>query len=241
MREKGRWREWDRSIWILVIVIVLAGVFLLHYLFLWIFWVYGPINHPGGYKYEITVTGLSDKTGGSNGTWIAIPLPVKLDNAQIFQREDINNRTFGIWTSYPIPINGGTMVRFYTRERNLTDIHAVFYREEEGAMNRDRELLEGMSPESAEAPTPFTRWIYNQSALKGPVTLVMFGPGIEPSPNRSILTFELQFYAGGGTVASQERDWYRLSIVENIPGNMTGRIPVRVQAGKHLNNAWIPF
>jgi hypothetical protein len=53
--------------------------------------------------------------------------------------------------------------------------------------------------------------------------------------------FDLEFTAGGGVVSSQPRDWYRLSVVENIPAGVTGSIPVRVQIGKQVNNRWVPF
>lgn len=232
---KGRTR--DRSTWILILVI---AVFLFSSLFLLIFWVYGPISHPGAFKYEITVTGLSGITGDGSPR-IGIPLPVKTDNTPVFQEHDINNRTFGIWTSRLVMAGEGTMIQFSTSEENVTDIHAVFYREEEGEMNRYRDLAEKMSPDIRNASTPYTRWMYNKTVQESPVTLVVIDPGQEPRAESPNLTFDLEFYAGGGTVSSQERDWYRLSVVEDIPADLTGSIPVRVQIGKHVNNRWIPF
>ncbi len=235
-----KWRSWDRSTWILVIIGILVAAFLIQYLFLWIFWVYGPISHPGAYEYGITVTGLSGFTGGDS-TRIDIPFPEKIDNTTVFRPQDIDNRTSGIWTSRLVSGSGGPMIRFSTSEQNLTDIHAVFYRKEEGHMDRYRDLSEKMSPYIENATTPYTRWIYNQSPGEGPVTRVAVDSGLKPHDAYSNLTFDLEFTAGGGVVSSQPRDWYRLSVVEDIPAGVTGSIPVRVQIGKQVNNRWVPF
>jgi hypothetical protein len=226
--------------WILVVAASIAAIFLIHNIILSMFYVFGPISHPGAFKYEIAITGI-DSFSGNNLTRITIPLPMKENGRSIFFKQDINNRTFGIWTSCLIPVDGSMMIQFSTLERNLADIHAVFYCEEEGEMSRYRELSEEMCPYVANTTTPYTRWIYNRSIQEGPVTLVIIDPGMEPKDAQRDLAFDLEFYAGGGTVSSQERDWYRLSIVEDIPSDVTGNIPVRVQTGKYVNNRWTSF
>lgn len=205
-----------------------------------IFYAFGPISHPGAYEYKIAVTGLTQYSGNKTSN-ISIPLPVNTDNIPIFYEQDIDNRTFGIWTSRLVTGGGSTMIQFSTAEENLTDIYAWFYREEKRDSDRYRDLAEKMHPIIENTPTPYTRWIYNQSVQEGPVTLVVIGSGLKSHEGHSNLTFDLEFYAGGGVVCSQSRDWYRLSIAEDIPGGMTGSVPVRVQTGKHVNNQWIPI
>jgi len=230
----------SRYQWILVLIVSVATILLLVNVLMGIFYAYSFISHPGAYKYEIAITGLTGFSG-NNITQITVPLPVKDDGRSVFREQDIDNRTFGIWTTRLVSAEGGTMVQFSTCEKNLTDIHAVLYREEERDTNRYRELSEEMSPRIPDARTPYSQWIYNQSVQDGPVTLVIIGPGLEKHDESSNLKFDLEFYVGGGTVSSQERDWYRLSILEDIPGSVTGSTPVRIQTGKYVNNRWISF
>lgn len=224
-----------------MIVVIVVAVFLVNILLLWGVYIYGPISHPGAYQYEIEVTGLVGFSGG-NVTAIDVPLPVRDSGAMIFPEEKIINRTFGIWTSDVVYPAGGPMVRFSTREINLSDIRAVLYQKEEGPMDRSRALTEGLSPRIPDTTKPYTREIYNGSSQDGPVSEVAVGPGLQPrGEGPSNLSFDLKFYAGGGVVASQERDWYRLSVEEDLPGGVTGIIPVRVQVEQQVNSRWVSY
>ena len=241
MKETVEPKKWLRSAWILVVIAIVIAIFLINTLVLWVVYIYGPISHPGAFQYEIEVTGLAGFLGG-NFTAIDVPLPVGDTGTAIFPKEKIDSQTFGIWTSDVVSVEGGTMVRFSTREKNLTDIRAVFYQKEEGPMDRRRGLMEGLSPLIPNATTPYTRWIYKGSNQDGPVTKVIIGPGLQPyDKGPSNLTIDLKFYAGGGVVASQERDWYRLSVEEDLPGGVPGSIPVRVQAEQRVNSRWVPY
>lgn len=184
-------------------------------------------KRPNAYSYKISVRGLNNYSSGVV-TDIIVPLPM-LNGEQGFSDSELQNESFGNWTSKLVVTKYGKMLAFQTQDRSLTNIDASFYKSFYGYVDISREML---APLIDETPAGYTQWVYNDSNIKGYTTLVYIDNTIQPKhPDNNTIIFDLQLSTGGGSYFGTV-GFYKTNVYEQIPEGITGIIPVRTQIWK---------
>lgn len=212
-------------------------------------------NHRASYEYSITVQGLRnynynlgldhyEKDGwfdftkqSSNITTIMIPIPMRGGN-QIFEDEELQNKSFGDWISTPVVTAEGKMLAFQTRNKNLTDIEARFKKEIGYSIDIVDLMYDALlypSSDKAIAGSYPVR-IHSDGMVQNYTTYIYIDLNIQPikTDNNSI-TFILGFTVKNNTVFRKARN-YQIDVIDAVPASLKGPIPVKAQIITVLNN-----
>jgi hypothetical protein len=226
---------------------VILGIVLI-FLLVFVIWVLTSFyitNAPGMYDYTIDIRGL-DRFQAGPVTTIILPLPVR-NGQQVFPDEQLQNQTFGAWTSGIVRTPQGKMLGFQSSSRNLSDLHAEFARTllEKGKIkNITRDSFYPALPYNA---SPYTQWVYGFGAIRNYTTVVSVPDSLQPlNGGNDTISIIIELIATGGVINSSADTTYRVSIDENLPPDARDMTNVTAQIGILVKNQsseeiWAPF
>jgi len=188
-------------------------------------------NSPGLYKYSVDVEGL-DNYQPSLITDIIVPIPQR-DGQPVFSDEELQYRTFGDWKSIIVVTKVGKMLAFQSVGRNLTDIHAVFYKKiPEGTAIRNI-TAESISPALPYVPSPYIQRISGTDPAKDYSTVVYIPDTIQPlHGSEDSIIFNLELFADEGMQHSIQGNVYRVKVSERIPPGVYNSTSVVAQVSE---------
>lgn len=194
-------------------------------------------NTPTQYIYKISVKGLADYSG-SLVTDIIVPLPME-NGKQIFTDEELNNKSFGNWTSMLVVSKEGKMIAFQTMDRNLTDIDASFTKR----INYSESVkdVKCLYPVSSSSPSNYTLWLDRGSDFQTYTSYVYIDQNIRPIKDAGNITFNVELTIFEGRFRGIFGNNYKASIIESIPEGIKGPIPVRCQLGVYKEGKYLPI
>ena len=187
-------------------------------------------NSPGGYKYTIDIEGLDQFQSGLI-TDIIVPLPYRNGRQEIAD-EDLQYKSFDDWKSVLVMTPYGKMLAFEKIGRNLTDIHAEFYSSYSDGITIENITRESFNPLLPYSPSPYTQWVYGNSADRDYSTIVYIPDSIKPlQPGNANLTIDLDLTASEGMEHSWVGKTYHVVIREVIPAEVRNWTSVVAQIG----------
>lgn len=206
----------DMSINVLILAIIGIIIFFIIVIFAGVAYFN---DNPGGYGYSINVEGLSNFQP-SLITDIIVPLPVR-DGQQVFSDEEIQYKSFGDWRSVLVMTPYGKMLAFESIGRNLTDIHAEFFRSYPEGTRIENITRESFLPVLPLVTSDYTQWVYGKDLARDYSTIIYIPDSIRPlHPEYGDITFNLDLDAFEGMQHSLVGKSYRVSIREVIPANV---------------------
>ncbi|MDI6877710.1 MAG: hypothetical protein QMC96_13195 [Methanomicrobiales archaeon] len=178
--------------------------------------------------YTVSVQGLA-KYQGDSTTTIFVPIPM-VNEQPVFSDEELQNQSFGRWTSTLVTTDEGKMLAFKTQGQILTDIRAVFIKGEDIRDIRREIQSVKFSPIVDAVPAGESMGTCG-SGIVGEQATVVFVDGTIRSIDEvnHTITFDLDFKTGRGVVNGMRKPTYRARASEAIAGGMTDLIPVRAQ------------
>jgi len=186
---------------------------------------------PGTVTYTVSVNGL-DRYNGGLATDIIVPLPM-INGEQAFSDDDLQYRQFGQWKSMLVVTPQGKMIAFQSLDRNLTNIHAQWFRESrKNKMNIDssKDLL---SPRINLTQENYTRTISPDVTGGGYVSKVYIEKEIRAlDENNSTISFNISFFVSEGTTWGFLGKTYNAQVSEEIPAGFRQSVPVTVYIEK---------
>jgi len=179
-------------------------------------------NMPGYYEYTVSVRGLNNYQSGTI-TDIIVPLPMR-DGKDVFSDDELQYKKFGDWTSLLVMTGSGKMLAFQTTERNLTNIEAKFFRQYPDGIEIRNVLNESLFPvlamnEVSDSPQEKTSREFISKIYLNNATLPY-------DRSRPPVTFDLILTMNGGMIHSVRQGSYQVSILETVPHETRGWIPV---------------
>jgi hypothetical protein len=185
-------------------------------------------NSPGLYKYSVDVEGLENYQPGLI-TDIIVPIPER-NGQPIFFDEELQYQTFGDWKSIIVVTKVGKMLAFQSIGRNLTDIHAVFYKKYPDGVVIRNITAESLSPALPLVPSPYTERIVGSDPKKDFSTIVYIPDTIRPLHGpHDFITFNLKLLADEGMQHSLGGKVYQVRVYERIPAGIFNSTSVVAQ------------
>ena len=173
-------------------------------------------NSPGLYKYSVDIEGL-DNYQPSLITDVIVPIPER-NGQPVFSDDELQYQTFGDWKSIIVVTKVGRMLAFQSVSRNLTDIHAVFYKKYPDGTAIRNITAESVSPALPLATSPYTQRISGSAPAKDFSTIVYIPDTIRPlHGGGEPITFNLELFADEGMQHSVQGTVYRVRVSERIP------------------------
>jgi hypothetical protein len=173
-------------------------------------------NSPGLYKYSVDIEGLDNYQPGLI-TDIIVPVPVR-DGEPVFSDDELQDQTFGNWKTVLVVTHYGKMLAFESVGRNLTDIHAVFYRKYPEGTTIKNIASESLSPVLPASASPYSQPIVVHNPLGNYSTLVSIPDTIRPlHAGNDSLVFTIELIAMEGMQHSHVGSTYQVAIHEKIP------------------------
>lgn len=152
------------------------------------------------------------------------------DGRPAFTDDELQYKTFGNWKSVIVVTKFGKMLAFQSVGRNLTDIHAVFYKK-----YPDGTVIRNITSESLSPVLPLVHSEYTQP-ISGPdssddfSTIVYIPDTIRPLHGQGDdLTFSLELFADEGMQHSVIGKVYQVRVSERIPPGVYNSTPVVAQ------------
>jgi len=201
---------------VVLLLAVLIGTTLIH-------------DMPATSTYTVSVNGLDRYTGGL-ATDILVPIPM-INGKQAFSDEEMQYRQFGQWKSMLVVTPQGKMIAFQTLDRNLTNIHAQWFRESRTNKTRIDSPVGLLSPKINPAEGNYTRAVHPEG--EDYVSKVYIDEGMKAlDVNNGTITFELSFFVSEGTNLGFMGKTYNAKVSEEIPAEVWKTIPVTVHIEK---------
>ncbi|WP_305066171.1 hypothetical protein [Methanoculleus sp.] len=199
-------------------------------------------SNPGYYRYTVTIGDLSNYTG-EPVTDIIVPMPMR-DGELVFSEEELQYRQFGNWKSVIVVTPYGKMLAFQSVGANLTDIHAEFFKNfDPGELRLTDPQNESLSPLMRGGLNASAGW--NSSTRDGSgYTSVLFLPEdlVPLNASATDVAVNLELTVSEGTHHSISGDTFRVSILEHVPPDIRGVIPVNVHAARYEGGGnWVPI
>lgn len=186
---------------------------------------------PGTVTYTVSVNGL-DRYSGGLATDIIVPLP-RVNGEQAFSDDELQYRQFGQWKSMLVVTPQGKMIAFQSLDRNLTNIHAQWFREtRKNKMNIDssKDLL---TPRINLTQENYTRTVSPDVSGGGYISKVYIEKEIQAlNENNGTISFNLSFFVSEGTTLGFLGKTYNAQISEEIPAGFRQSVPVAVYIEK---------
>lgn len=186
-------------------------------------------SQPASYEYRISVLGLNNYSGNLV-TDIIVPIPMR-NGEQIFTDEEMQNKSFGNWTSMLVVTEEGKMLAFQTNDRNLTNINVRFRKD----LNYSIDIKDIMQdallyPVTSDAAANYTKWIYDDKNIQNYTTYVYIDRNIQPvKSDNNTITFDLKLKVYNGMVHGKSLNNYMIDVFEAIPEGVKGPVPVKTQ------------
>jgi hypothetical protein len=188
-------------------------------------------NNPGGYQYIVDVKGLNNYQP-TLITDVIVPLPVR-NGQQVFPDEDLQYKTFGNWTSMLVMTPYGKMLAFESIGRNLTDLHAEFFKLYPDGTKIENITRESFSPVLPLTASDYSQWIYGKASARDYSTIIYIPDSIRPLYAVSgDLTFNLELDANEGMQHSIVGKTYLVTVREVIPLGVRNWTRVVAQIGE---------
>lgn len=203
---------------LVLILAVFAGNALIH-------------DMPGTVTYTVSVNGL-DRYNGGLATDIIVPIPM-INGEQAFSDDELQYRQFGQWKSMLVVTTQGKMIAFQSLDRNLTNIHAQWFRESrKKKMNIDssKDLL---FPRINLTQENYTRAVSPDVSRGGYVSKVYIEKEIRAlDENNGTISFNISFFVSEGTTLGFLGKTYNARVSEEIPAGFRQSVPVIVYIEK---------
>jgi len=186
-------------------------------------------SNPGCYIYRVSVENLSQYTGGPV-TEIIVPVPMR-DGELVFSEEDLQNGQSGNWKPGIVETTHGSMLVFRSSgDGNLTDIHAEFFRGfAPGEPTVTRIQNESLSPLTSKASGDSEEWKPDTEYI----SVVILPLNLTPlDPDAGEILIDLELSVSEGLSHSVGGDLFHVNILEQIPPEIRGEIPVGAQITK---------
>ena len=148
-------------------------------------------DNPGGYGYTINVEGLSNYQP-SLITDIIVPLPVR-DGHEVFSNEELQYKSFGDWKSVLVMTPYGKMLAFESIGRNLTDLHAEFFKVYPEGTKIENITSESFSPVLPFTASNYTQWVYGKDSSR------LFNDHLYPGFHQTALSRIRETYLSAST------------------------------------------
>ena len=203
---------------VVLILAVFVGTVLIH-------------DMPGTVTYTVSVNGL-DRYNGGLATDIIVPIPM-INGEQAFSDDELQYRQFGQWKSMLVVTSQGKMIAFQSLDRNLTNIHAQWFRESrKKKMNIDssKGLL---FPRINLTQENYTRTVSPDVSGGGYVSKVYIEKEMRAlDGNNGTISFDLSFFVSEGTNWGFMGKTYNARVSEEIPAGFRQSVPVTVYIEK---------
>lgn len=223
---------------ILFLVAAVTGILIISLTLFGVAWIN---SNPGYYRYVVMVDGLSNYTG-ELATDIIVPMPMR-DGNLVFSEEELQYKQFGNWKSVIVVTPHGKMLAFQSVGANLTDIHAEFFKSfDPGALRLTDLQNETLSPLMSEGLDASAGW--NSGTQEGSrYTSVLFFPEdlVPLNTNATDIVVNLELSVSEGIHHSISGDTFRMRILERIPPDIRGAIPVSAHIMKYQDGNWVPL
>jgi len=203
---------------VVLIMAVFVGTVLIH-------------DMPGTVTYTISVNGL-DRYNGGLATDIIVPIPM-INGEQAFSDDELQYRQFGQWKSMLVVTSQGKMIAFQSLERNLTNIHAQWFRESREKKMNINSSMDLLSPRINQTPENYTRTVSPEVSGRGYVSKVYIEKGMRAlDENNSTISFDLSFFVSEGSNWGFLGKTYNARVSEQIPAGFRQSVPVTVHIEK---------
>jgi len=223
---------------ILFLAAVVTGILMISLILFGIAWIN---SNPGYYRYAVTIDGLSNYTG-EPVTDIIVPMPMRGGNL-VFSEEELQYKQFGNWKSVIVVTPHGKMLAFQSLGANLTDIYAEFFKGfDPGELRLTNLQNESLSPLMSGGQDTPVRW-NSSTQVRSNCTSVLFLPEdlVPLNVNATDIDVNLELTVSEGIHHSISGDTFRMSILEHIPPDIRGAIPVNVHVARYQSGGnWVP-
>jgi hypothetical protein len=173
-------------------------------------------NSPGLYRYSVDVEGL-ESYQPSLITDIIVPIPER-NGQPVFSDDELQYQTFGDWKSIIVVTKVGKMLAFQSIGRNLTNIHAVFYKKYPDGVIIRNITAESLSPALPLVLSQYTERISGSDPKRDFSTIVYIPDTIRSLHGQDdFITFNLELLADEGMQHSVSGKVYRVRVSERIP------------------------
>jgi hypothetical protein len=201
------------------------------FIIIWIFGIGYINNSPGLYKYTVDIEGLNNYQP-SLITDIIVPLPVR-DGQQVFTDDELQYQKFGNWKTVLVVTKYGKMLAFESVGRNLTDIHAEFYRKYPDGTRIENITNESLSPVLPDSASPYSQLSEESNPSRDYSTIVYIPDTIHPlHTENDVLVFNIELIAAEGMQHSQAGSTWHVAVREKIPAGVYNMTEVLAQVSK---------
>jgi hypothetical protein len=223
---------------ILFVVIVIIAAFVVLLPLFGASWIN---SNPGFYEYKISTEGLSQYQGGLI-TDIIVPMPMR-DGSLVFSEEELQNQQFGNWKSVIVVTPHGKMLAFQSTDGDLTDIDADFFKKfDPGELAVTDIRDESLSPLIRENSDESKEWNSGTENRSEYVSIIFLPEDLVPlNANATDIVVNLELTISEGLNHSILGDTFRVTILERIPPEIRGEIPVNAHITQHLDGNWVPL
>ena len=188
-------------------------------------------NSPGLYKYTVDIQGLENYEP-SMITDIIVPMPQR-DGKPVFNDDDVQYQTFGNWKSIIVVTRVGKMLAFQSVGRNLTSIHAEFYKKYPEGTVIQNITSESLSPVLPRVDSGYTQWLGEPDFDHDYSTLIYIPRTIRPLHSQGdSLVISLELIASEGLQHSISGKTYQVVVSERIPPGTYNSTPITVQVSE---------
>ena len=153
---------------------------------------------PGTVTYTVSVNGL-DRYNGGLATDIIVPIPM-INGEQAFSDNELQYRQFGQWKSMLVVTSQGKMIAFQSLDRNLTNIHAQWFRESQKNKMKIDSSKDFLFPRINLTQENYTRTVSPEVSRGGYVSKVYIEKEMRAlDENNGTISFNISFFVSEGT------------------------------------------
>ncbi|AGB03014.1 hypothetical protein Metfor_2000 [Methanoregula formicica SMSP] len=186
---------------------------------------------PGTVTYTVSVNGL-DRYNGGLATDIIVPLPM-INGEQAFSDDELQYRQFGQWKSMLVVTPQGKMIAFQSLDRNLTNIHAQWFRESRKNTMKIDSSKDLLSPRINLTQVNYTRTVSPDVTGGGYVSKVYIEKEMRAFDEKNgTISFNISFFVSEGTTLGFLGKTYNAQVSEEIPAGFRQSVPVAVYIEK---------
>lgn len=186
---------------------------------------------PGTVTYTVSVNGL-DRYNGGLATDIVVPIPM-INGKQAFSDNELQYRQFGQWKSMLVVTSQGKMIAFQSLNRNLTNIHAQWFRESRTNKIKIDSSKDFLSPRINQTLENYTRTVSPDVNRGEYVSKVYIEKEMQAlDENNGTIFINISFFVSEGTTLGFPGKTYNAYISEEIPAGFHQSVPVTVYIEK---------
>lgn len=209
-------------------IIIAIALFILAFIGITVFFMGYINNSPGLYKYSVDVEGLANYQP-SLITDIIVPIPER-NGQPVFSDDELQYKTFGDWKSMIVVTRVGKMLAFQSVGRNLTDIHAVFYKKYPDGTEIRNITAESIAPALPLVPSPYTQRIPGTDPARDFSTIIYIPDTIRSlHGSNDALIVNIELFVDEGMQHSVSGKIYQVRVFERLPAGTYNSTPVVAQ------------